>query len=712
MGAKQDIVIKHEFTVRGPKGGGSRGATPGEYVLRYMARGDATEDLTPVRRFEDDSLDILTLRYHAKKHASDPELVESVEKAREEMHKVDGYGGKAFGYGQISLSEEALKDACKDIQTQFDNGKTVFKTVLSFDDDYLKKMGLVDEDFVCENKGDYRGNLDQMKLRMAIMNGMRKMSMQYDDMQYVGVIQVDTKHVHCHLAMVDRGLGNLRFDGEQKGMLNKRAMRDIRNGIDWYLDENQTVAHMHSNVDYDKRNEKCFVKKLTHTLMDKHGAAQFLIACLPEDRTKWRAKSHDKEMQKPNKILRDYVEQVLAEPNSGYKEAMRDTIKYAEYRREREGLSFDEYQRLVDNGREDMIKGCMNGVYSVLKQIPQSEMSVRTPMMDVMSIDYGSIAARAQEEDDDMITFGFRLRSYTSRLDHHRKEMHKYHELKENYDSIPNASESSRVMRDFYEEEEEYNAKLMCKYQHFLSFLPPSDSYTDEFVELMDYKHKMESLEKMMHDTDIKRFQSDETAEDYGIKVYGQHGGQYVKKSPDILERRLEKMQDTYKRKEDDFKFKISDYGMTLDDRGVSYKKPYEFDEVKALDIHHLSYDFHRDVDVSYGNVRQFIDYARKRQAAYDAAAQYLTATGQAELLKQFPGRDISLMTNEANQLEQMPVVVSATPVVAKKHGAKTVRLDRDFTSDMHRAVTAMIVEENDTAYQDENRAFIQYGEE
>ena len=164
MGVKQDIVIKHEFTVKGPHGGGSRGGTPGEYVLRYMARDDATEDLTPVRRLDEDSLDILSMRYHAKKSAADPELVESVEKAREEMRKVDGNGGRAFGYGEISLSAEALKNACKDIQDQFDNGKTVFKTVLSFKEDYLKKMGLVEPDFECRQNGDYRGNLDQMKL--------------------------------------------------------------------------------------------------------------------------------------------------------------------------------------------------------------------------------------------------------------------------------------------------------------------------------------------------------------------------------------------------------------------------------------------------------------------------------------------------------------------------------------------------------------------
>ena len=87
---------------------------------------------------------------------------------------------------------EKVLEASKDIQRNFDAGKTVMKTVISFDQEYLKQMGLVEEEFEVNQKGDYRGNVDQMKLRFAIMNGLQKMSKNYDDLQYVGVIQVDT----------------------------------------------------------------------------------------------------------------------------------------------------------------------------------------------------------------------------------------------------------------------------------------------------------------------------------------------------------------------------------------------------------------------------------------------------------------------------------------------------------------------------------------
>ena len=53
-----------------------------------------------------------------------------------------------------------------------------------------------------------------MRLRMAIMHGLERMGHRFDDLRYVGVIQVDTLHVHCHLAMVDAGFGRRVRTGE------------------------------------------------------------------------------------------------------------------------------------------------------------------------------------------------------------------------------------------------------------------------------------------------------------------------------------------------------------------------------------------------------------------------------------------------------------------------------------------------------------------
>ncbi len=49
MGLKESIVVRSEYTIKNSSGkGGSRGGTPGNFVLQYMSREDATEIITPV----------------------------------------------------------------------------------------------------------------------------------------------------------------------------------------------------------------------------------------------------------------------------------------------------------------------------------------------------------------------------------------------------------------------------------------------------------------------------------------------------------------------------------------------------------------------------------------------------------------------------------------------------------------------------------------
>lgn len=683
MGLKQSIVVVNEYTVKTAKGG-SRGGTPGNYVMRYMARDRATEDLTPVK-LED--TDVYITRYMARKKAC--ETLSSVPSIKKGMRDAQGLGGIAFGYGEISLSDSKVRLASKDIQRNFDNGKTVMKTVLSFDEEYLRKTGIIDKGFHLQKDGDYRGNIDQMKLRLAIMNGLNKMSRDYDDLQYVGVIQVDTKHLHCHLAMVDRGRGHIMPDGTQRGKLSSKNIRDLRRGIDMYLDEHQKVQMMSSNITHDKRNALCFIKKYTHKTMDSNGFSQFLLSCLPDDKRLWRASTNRKEMQKPNAIVRDYVMEVLSQPDSGFKEAMRDVADYANHRQRNEDLTGIEYRCLVNNGRERIIEDCMNGVYSVLKEIPDTQKTVRTPMLDVMSMDYENMSS--QTVNDPMIEFGFKLRSYSSRLDYHKKERNKYHDAVKSYEATPDVSEDSKPLYEFFKIEEEYNAKVMCKYQHFLSFLPPSDEYEDDFKALMDYKSKMRKLDKMRHDKSIKRMSSD-SAEDYGLRVYEMHGGRFVNTAPQILDVRYDKMQDKYNQMETDFKVKLANMGLTLDENGVSMKKPYDFDEVKALDLHHLGYDFPYDAPVSKINADKFIEMAERRYRAFQGAKDYLIRSGQPDGIARFPEADIKLMKEFADKMQVKPVIATKKSTSdGKRHNGRTIGLNYDYSKNIELAVKAAV---------------------
>ena len=683
-GLKQHIVIVNEFTTKTAKGG-SRGGTPGGYIERYMAREKATEILAPIRR---NDIDNFVTRYMARDSAVDDTM--SVPSLKRKMKDKQGHGGVAFGYGDVSLSHAKLKSASKDIQRCFDAGKTVMKTVISFDEDYLREYGLVSDDFAFSYRGDYRGHIDQMKLRMAIMHGIKGLSRFYDDLQYVGVIQVDTAHVHCHLAMVDRGDGKHKVNGVQRGKINETGKRAIRRGIDLYLDEQKSLHMMAASVGYDKQNVIGFVKRFTHKLMAEHGTPQFLLSCLPSDKRLWRASTNRKEMKKPNTIVRELVTEILSADDSGYETVQRNIDEYAKSRVDNENLSNKDYRMMTRQAHRRFMNDCINAVYSVLAQVDEADKRVWTPMLSAMSLSYEEMAAQTS---DPMVEFGFRLRSYSSRLKYHKKETEKYHDLVKEYENTPNVAKASEPLYNFFRFEEEYNAQLMAKYQHFLSFLPPDEDYEEGFQQLMDYRRRVRNMELMLSDKSMPRMLSDR-AERYGRQTYDMHGGSYMVTAPHVLELRLDAMRDRYQTMEDDFRYRLSLSGYSLDDRGVKKESPRDFDDVKALDIHHLGFDWSYDTIVANDNVLTFVETANRRYELYEQAKSYLVRSGQSESILSLPERDIYYMKEVADKMSVQPVLHTSVGASGEKRRNRTVSLDADYMTEIRSAVHDVVVRE------------------
>ena len=141
LSLKSAIVIVNEYTIKLPGGGGSRGGSPGSYVTRYMSRDGASERIAPVRQDTEEFI----LRYMARSSAAEP--LEDAPQIEDALHHVDRYGGVAFANGVLALSDQDLKRRAKDLQDAFDSGKTVLKTVISFEESYLRSSGCLSDDF-------------------------------------------------------------------------------------------------------------------------------------------------------------------------------------------------------------------------------------------------------------------------------------------------------------------------------------------------------------------------------------------------------------------------------------------------------------------------------------------------------------------------------------------------------------------------------------
>lgn len=689
MSLKQSIVVKNEFSLK-TANGGTRGGTPGDYVLRYMSRKGATEPITPAKI--EDVAGFIT-NYMGRDEAT--EQAASVDDLKIRFRSFEKLGGRAFGYGDISLSDQKLREAAKDIQKNFKSGKTVLKTVISFDEAYLREQGIVSPDFHCENRGDYRGNIDQLKLRMAIMNGLKKVARDYDDLQYVGVIQVDTKHVHCHLAMVDRGVGTIMKDGTQRGKITDKGKQNLRRGIDMFLDEKQTVKMMASNVQYNKQNTVGYIKRYTHKTMNNRGFAQFMIACLPEDRSLWRAGGNAEEMKKANAIVRDYVEQLLAQPESGFEASRREIRAYANYRMSREGLTHSDYEQLVDSKTNEIVEQCMNAVYTILKEIPEEECDVHTPLIDAMSMDYEDVlqaTASTTETPDAMMEFSYKLRTYKIRLDQHTVAFQQAHEARVDYerrlrlpDGDPNKpDEESRALYEFYKLEEQYNEMVMTKYQYFLDFIPPEEGYQKDFEELVQESNYITALDNMLSDSDIRRMTPDR-AEEYGLRAYDIPGGRYAVTDRQRLADELVRRQDAYDTHRDAYETKLAGYGLVLtEDDKLARKKAFKFEDVKALDIHHMAHDFAYDFEIPLSQSQAFIEMADKRYETFQAAREYLEKTQPDRLASLSMVGDIMSQHEFADRFRQTTAELHTTRTMAeqeisKRRQANTIRLDYSF---------------------------------
>lgn len=684
MSLKQSIVVKSRFDVPTGKGRGSVGGTPGQYILRYMARDDAVENISPTKlRDADPSIKRYMDREAIAENAS------SVSGLKKQLEKDRKHAGVAFGDGDPALSNEALQKKSKAIQERFENGKTAIETVLSFTEDYLRENGIIEDGFEFQRTGDYKGHIDQLKLRMAIMNGMKKLSRNYDDLHYIGVIQVDTEHVHCHLVMMDYGVGRLTDDGKQRGKLTSRDREALRRGIDSYLDVKQSVKMMSSSVAFDKRNALCYVKRFTHEAIAQQGLPQLLVACLPDNRNHWSANSNREDMQRANGITREFVMNVLqprfGRPTVEYQMARRSIVSYADTRMKREGLDEEARAKLIKNGEETLIRDCMNGVYSVLKRIPKEDMKVRTPLLDIMSDDYRSMASRAIE--DPMADFGFKLFSFSSRLKKHREDYHKFRDEYREYEAAQQKSEDAKALADYLAFERDYQLMLMVKYQYFLTFLPPDEDVEEDFQSLMKQRKRVRAMHDMDKDPSLRRMGAI-AADNYGMSVYGIPRGSMIKTMPSVWEQRIAVEDAKYSKAEEEFREKLLDHGFSFKDDRVSRDKLFPFDQVKSLDLHHLGYDFSGDVTISPRNVSRFVMMADRRAGLFEKAKDYLVRTGQGFAVSELPEADIQSMKRLADDLrKQGPMLRSSRKRPSREHDGSTIRIGTDYTVEMKDAV-------------------------
>lgn len=691
-GIKRAIVIKNQYSIKGADGKGSRGSTPGAYVERYMGRADAVECCLPDRA---GGVYTYLTRYAARRDAV--MSVSAVEDTGDAASSSGARDGVAFGADTSSLTHEAFLGISRRIQDAFDAGEPVLKCVLSFDTDYLRRTGVLDSDCVIRRRGDARGHVDQMRLRDAIREGMRSLAHSFDDMLWCGVLQFDTMHVHAHLAIVEcdhAGMRRMRPDGEHAGRLSSREMARIRRGIDAELDRTYDFPHMTASISDQRRNVRGYVSAYVREAVLSAGNIQVLMATLPADRRLWHASSRRREMQRANELAYALVEDALAVPESGYAEVERMISAYASARCAQEGAGAPRRRELVRRGRERVKRECVNEVYRELSRVRERPVSTRA--IDVMCDDISRACDMVDATDGERMLF--RLRTYSARLDSAKKTRRDMHDAVRAFDEA--ASKQAPVsaaikVRDYYSLEEDYQTMLMCKYQAMLPIQLPDEELERELLRLQQDAERISRMVALTRDERLYAC-TDGEAESLGRAEYGIRQGSLAAAYPDEYARLIDNARDELAESLSSARFRAAEsgYGLSLQDDGDSLKivrtdaHIYTFDEVKAADIHHLRYDFGRDVDVGARARSQFCALARDRGRAFDEAAAYLRATQQAYVLDALPAHDVEAMRICADELERTGRLASLSGRGADDH-IQVARISQPFAAQVRGDICA-----------------------
>lgn len=205
----RDIVVKTQFNI-----GGSRGRSVRGFIADYVARGAAT----------DPSMGYL------------PPTDRPVEEG----------DGVAFTLNRTAISKQETLALADHVEELFQQGdRAIQQMVFSFDPQYLADQGLVPSDLSVLEKGGYKYNYDDIRLRHCVQAGVSALleNEGYYDGEMVAAIQSDTYHLHVHAVVYEDGSKYTRKHGkEERGVLKESSLNRLSHAMDRYLENTKDLS--------------------------------------------------------------------------------------------------------------------------------------------------------------------------------------------------------------------------------------------------------------------------------------------------------------------------------------------------------------------------------------------------------------------------------------------------------------------------------------
>ena len=197
---------------------------------------------------------------------------------------------------------------------------------------------------------------------------------------------------------------------------------------------------------------------------------------------------------------------------------------------------------------------------------------------------------------------------------------------------------------------------------------------------MRDRQYRRRAMEK---DKSLLRGGDPRTVEKRGVEEYGLPGASLLLANQALFRQQAEAEDEAYRRGVRGLREKLAGFGMLFDPDTAEVTRGYahDFDEVKAYDLHHMSYDFTYDFRIASVNVDNFVKMANRRHEAWQKAQDYLERTGQADVLRQVVNpEDIRVMKELADEYRATgPVYKTKYDDAAQlRRNTATARLDHE----------------------------------
>lgn len=355
---KDDVVVVNRFTNKYNEG---HGKTPQRFLLRYIDRAGATSALSTGQEIQEQhqrQQQILKERTNYWQHYRD--LYDAMS---------EDYSGRSFGNFGYVYTNQQVRQQGRLFQRLWDAGHTIQTMIVSFSTDYLKRLRVVSQNFKVHSTKDKPqavNEVDQIRLRYALNVGLQRYVRQakFNRPIWSGAIQFDRPHVHAHILIADAGsLSRSRRLSQadqylsDRGKIFQSETHTLIQGINQSLVKTQQLQLLH----YHLRLEHDVVRDKTLDVIQREESLsqqlKLMRMVLPQDNHLWQMGNTAKEMQQPQKMMRQLVTQLCNQYGDliGYPHALRVIRQEAQSR-----------QRIMGGQTRNYVKRGINNLQTMM----------------------------------------------------------------------------------------------------------------------------------------------------------------------------------------------------------------------------------------------------------------------------------------------------------------------------------------------------------